>query len=101
MVYVFALVSFYSRWGADRGSYSWKYETAITAAVVGVILNLALFFAYHVLWPQGFEGAFDIFSAVLTVLAAVALLVFKRSVLTVIGASALIGLIFSFVVTLF
>ena len=27
--------------------------TAITAAVVGVILNLAVFFAYHVLWPQG------------------------------------------------
>jgi chromate transporter len=24
--------------------------------VVGVILNLALFFAYHVLWPQGFGG---------------------------------------------
>jgi hypothetical protein len=33
--------------------------TAITAAVVGVILNLALFFGYHVLWPQGFEGTFD------------------------------------------
>ena len=31
--------------------------SAITAAVVGVILNLALFFAYHVLWPQGFGGA--------------------------------------------
>ncbi|EPO0797967.1 chromate efflux transporter, partial [Acinetobacter baumannii] len=30
--------------------------TAITAAVVGVILNLALFFSYHVLWPQGFSG---------------------------------------------
>ncbi len=30
--------------------------TAITAAVVGVILNLALFFGYHVWWPQGFEG---------------------------------------------
>ena len=27
--------------------------TAITAAVVGVIVNLAVFFAYHVLWPQG------------------------------------------------
>src|SRR3546814_9863671 len=26
--------------------------TAITAAVVGVILNLAVFFAYHVLWPD-------------------------------------------------
>ncbi|MGH8611234.1 MAG: chromate efflux transporter, partial [Gammaproteobacteria bacterium] len=30
--------------------------TGITAAVVGVILNLAVFFAYHVLWPQGFSG---------------------------------------------
>nr|BFE89914.1 chromate efflux transporter [Pseudomonas brassicacearum subsp. brassicacearum] len=28
--------------------------TAITAAVVGVILNLACFFGYHVLWPNGF-----------------------------------------------
>jgi len=28
--------------------------TASTAAVVGVILNLALFFGYHVLWPGGF-----------------------------------------------
>jgi len=26
--------------------------TGITAAVVGVVLNLAVFFAYHVLWPQ-------------------------------------------------
>ncbi|MEO5695711.1 MAG: chromate efflux transporter, partial [Burkholderiaceae bacterium] len=34
--------------------------TAITAAVVGVILNLALFFAWHVWWPQGFAGAFAI-----------------------------------------
>ena len=32
--------------------------SAITAAVVGVILNLALFFAYHLLWPKGFAGAF-------------------------------------------
>ena len=41
--------------------------SAITAAVVGVILNLALFFAYHVLWPQGFDGAFDTGSAVIAV----------------------------------
>ena len=27
--------------------------TGITAAVVGVIVNLAVFFAYHVLWPAG------------------------------------------------
>ena len=30
--------------------------TAITAAVVGAIINLALFFGYHVLWPAGFGG---------------------------------------------
>jgi len=30
--------------------------TAITAAVVGVILNLALFFALQVLWPHGMSG---------------------------------------------
>jgi len=31
--------------------------TGITAAVVGVILNLAVFFAWHVLWPQATETA--------------------------------------------
>ena len=45
--------------------------SAITAAVVGVILNLALFFAWHVLWPQGFGGRFDLVAAAITVLAAV------------------------------
>jgi chromate transporter len=67
--------------------------TAITAAVVGVILNLAMFFAYHVLWPQGFAGAFDWRSALIAVAAAIALLVYKRSVLTVIAASAIAGLV--------
>lgn len=65
--------------------------TAITAAVVGVILNLALFFAYHVWWPQGFAGAFDAPSAVLTVLAAVALFRYKVGVVTLIGVCGLLG----------
>ncbi len=30
--------------------------TGITAAVVGVIVNLAVFFAWHVLWPQATDG---------------------------------------------
>jgi chromate transporter len=30
--------------------------TAITAAVVGVVLNLTLFLSYHVFWPQGFTA---------------------------------------------
>ena len=70
--------------------------TAITAAVVGVILNLAMFFGYHVLWPQGLHGAFDWVSAIVTIAAAVALLKFKRSVMQVIGAGAVIGLLLRF-----
>ncbi|MFG0723133.1 chromate efflux transporter [Pseudomonas sp. GLN_6] len=66
--------------------------TAITAAVVGVILNLALFFAYHVLWPQGFDGTFEWPSALLAVAAALALLRFKRGVMEVLLVSALAGL---------
>ena len=65
--------------------------TAITAAVVGVILNLALFFGYHVLWPQGFSGAFDWPSAVLALAAAVALFKYKRNVIHVIAVSGLLG----------
>ena len=69
--------------------------SAITAAVVGVILNLALFFAYHVWWPQGFEGAFDAVSAAITVAAAVALFRFKTGVLPLLGACAAAGLAFT------
>jgi chromate transporter len=65
--------------------------SAITAAVVGVILNLALFFAWHVLWPQGFAGRFEAVSALIAVLAAVALFRFKVGVLPLLGACAAAG----------
>ena len=67
--------------------------TAITAAVVGVILNLALFFGYHVLWPAGFAGHFEWPSALIALAAAIALLRYKRGVVEVIGACAVIGLL--------
>lgn len=67
--------------------------TAITAAVVGVILNLALFFGYHILWPQGFSGSFEYLSALIALAAAVALFRFKVSVMKVIGSCALLGLL--------
>jgi chromate transporter len=70
--------------------------SAITAAVVGVILNLALFFAYHLLWPQGFSGPFDAISAVIAVGAAVALFRFKVGVLALLGGCALVGLAVTF-----
>ncbi|PAU58457.1 chromate efflux transporter [Pseudomonas indica] len=66
--------------------------TAITAAVVGVILNLALFFGYHVLWPQGFDGSFDWPSALIALGAALALFRFKRGVIQVLLGCALVGL---------
>ena len=66
--------------------------TGITAAVVGVILNLALFFGYHVLWPEGFAGRFDWPSALIALGAAVALLRFKRGVIQVLLGCALVGL---------
>ena len=65
----------------------------ITAAVVGVILNLALFFAYHVLWPQGLDGRFEGVSAAIGVLAFIALLRYKVGIIPVIGACALAGLL--------
>jgi chromate transporter len=71
--------------------------TAITAAVVGVIASLALFFAYHVWWPQGFEGRFDWVAALMAVAAAVALIRYKRGVVQVLAASAVLGLLLSLV----
>ena len=71
--------------------------TAITAAVVGVILNLAMFFGYHVLWPKGFAGnfagTFDWISALIAIGAAIALFRYKRNVIHVIAACAVIGLL--------
>ena len=82
--------------------------TAITAAVVGVIVNLALFFTWHVWWPNGgkavagdalFSGTFEWFAALLTVLAAVALFRFKLGVMTVIAACAAAGIVRSLLLT--
>ncbi len=64
---------------------------AITAAVVGVIARLALFFAQHLFWPQGMEGHFDLRAALIAAAAAVALIRFQRPVLQVIAACALVG----------
>ena len=70
--------------------------TAITAAVVGVIVNLACFFAWHVWWPTAtrdapFSGPFDWFSMLLTVAAAIGLMRFKVNVIGVIVACGALG----------
>ena len=57
--------------------------TAITAAVVGVIVNLAAFFAWHVFWPRGLRadltlGGLDPLALAIGIAAAVALFRFRR-----------------------
>ena len=66
--------------------------TAITAAVVGVIVNLAVFFAWHVLWPAGAAGNFDFFAATIALAAGIALFRFRINVIHVIATCALLGL---------
>jgi chromate transporter len=67
--------------------------TGITAAVVGVIVNLAVFFAAHVLWPEGLHARSDYLSALIGVAAAVALFRYKVGVIPVILACAAAGLV--------
>jgi len=68
--------------------------TGITAAVVGVILNLAVFFAYHVLWPQSWAGRFEWFSALLVTVALIALLRYRVGVIPVILGCGGAGLVY-------
>jgi chromate transporter len=70
--------------------------SAITAAVVGVILNLAVFFAWHVFWPQGFDGHFDLIAALIGAGALLALFRYKAGVIPVIAACGAAGLLFLF-----
>ena len=76
--------------------------TGITAAVVGVILSLAVFFSWHVFWPDAtadavFSGRFDWMSVLVALGALVALWRFKIGVIPVIAACAMIGSILWFI----
>jgi chromate transporter len=71
--------------------------SAITAAVVGVIVNLALFFAWHVFWPHGGTAGtalhgLDPIGLLIGVTAALALFRFKAGVIPVILACGAAGL---------
>jgi chromate transporter len=66
--------------------------TAITAAVVGVILNLAIWFAWHALRPE--TGGFDGFVAIVAVAAWLAMERFKIGVIPTLGVCAALGLVF-------
>ena len=67
--------------------------TGITAAIVGVILNLALFFAWHVLLPAGTDGHFEWPLAIIGATALVALFRFRVGIIPTIAACGVAGLI--------
>ena len=71
--------------------------TGITAAVVGVIVNLAVFFALHVLWPDaasyGPLGGADWAALAIGMLAAGALFRLRVGVIPVILAAAAAGIV--------
>jgi chromate transporter len=69
--------------------------TAITAAVVGVILNLAIVFATHALQPA--VGVFDYFVAVVALAAWLAMERFKIGVIPTLAACAVLGVIWKLV----
>ena len=69
---------------------------AVTAAVVGVIANLALFFIAAIAYPKGYTGLFntqiDWIALAMALAAALALWRLKWGVIVVIAASAAVGL---------
>jgi chromate transporter len=69
--------------------------TAVTAAVVGVILNLAVFFALKVLFPEG--RGFDVFAALMAVGAYLVIWRLKVPIYYLVPAGAVIGLAWMFV----
>jgi len=74
--------------------------TGITAAVVGVILNLAVFFAWHVLWPDAtgaapFSGPFEWATLAIGTVAFIALFRFKAGIIPLIGACGAAGLVYT------
>lgn len=65
--------------------------SGITAAIVGVILNLALVFGAAVIWPHDFSGGANWFAAILCVAAFVALYRLRLDVLWVVLAGGVLG----------
>ena len=66
--------------------------SAITAAVVGVVLNLAVWFAIHALFPVGHR--IDWFVLILSIVLFVLLINWKWSIVPIVFIAALLGLLY-------
>jgi chromate transporter len=65
--------------------------SAITAAVAGVVLNLAVWFGSHVLGPT--DGAIDWLDVAIALVALVGLVRWKWDIMAVVAGAALVGLL--------
>jgi chromate transporter len=70
--------------------------SAITASVVGVVLNLAVIFTHHTLVPD--TGGFDWYALVASLVAFAGMQLFKWSMVPVIAGSAIAGLVWKTVI---
>ncbi len=70
--------------------------TAITAAVVGVIVSLAVFFAVHVFHLDEAVPRWDWIAMAITAAAATALIRYKVGTIRLIAACAFVGLVVSY-----
>jgi len=70
--------------------------SAITASVVGVVLNLAVFFTYHTLYPDA--GGFDWYALIAAVIAIIGMMRYKWGMVPVIAGSAVAGFVWEIVV---
>jgi len=66
--------------------------SAVTAAVVGVVLNLAVWFGLNVLFPN--HGALDWFALALAIVAFIGMLKWKWDVIPVVLGAGLVGLLY-------
>ncbi len=67
----------------------------VTAAVVGVIVNLAVFFAIHAVFPEGVGGGLDLFAVFVGMAAAVAVFKYEVGVVRLLLGAAAVGWIAS------
>ena len=72
--------------------------TGVTAAVVGVVANLAVFFATRVLFPDGYSFVgIDVFALVVAVVSFVVLQRFKAPVYLLVPIGAVVGMVWTLV----
>jgi chromate transporter len=66
--------------------------SAVTAAVVGVVLNLAVWFGWHVLWPEG--RAVDAYAVAVSAVVFVGMMKWKWDVIPVVFGAGLLGVVY-------